>query len=117
MNSSELTNTWPGFKEAVVRVCEELETAAGLLTITERGIPDDPSIAQLWYLRELMKAMAGAAQDLALLVRHERYQNGAPVCRVGFEARINLGAACRVRDFAAQKLLGDTQESCRTLRQ
>jgi hypothetical protein len=96
-------------------ICEELEKAGGLLAIAEQGMPPGEEVAQVWYVRGLMRAMVAAAQDLVLLVRNDRYQNVICLCRVGFESRINLGAAIRVRDFAAQKLLGDTLENCRAL--
>jgi hypothetical protein len=71
--------------------CDELERAAELLAMAEKGMPPGEEVAQVWYLRGLMRAMVAAAQDLVLLVRHDRYQNVLLLCRVGFESRINAG--------------------------
>ena len=87
---------------------EALKRAAEYLLLAEDGIPPVNDMT-LVYVRQQAHSVASVALDVQLLVSHQRFQNVAGLCRIGFESRIHLYAAMRVPEFAPQKYLAQAK--------
>jgi hypothetical protein len=93
----------------LVEAGDALVRAADCVFLAQDGIPPANDVAQLVYVRQQAISVASVAQDVHLLLKHQRYQNVVGLCRIGFESRIHLFAAMRIPDFAAQKYLAQTK--------
>ena|ERR1700722_1385853 len=89
---------------------EALKRAAESLQLALDGIPSVGEIAQLTYVRQQAQSVASVAQDVYLLVNHQRFQNVVGLCRIGFESRIHAYAAMRVPVRCAEVSRADKGE-------
>ncbi|HXP59174.1 MAG TPA: DUF5677 domain-containing protein [Dongiaceae bacterium] len=86
------------------------------LLLAVQGVPScADKDARLLYVREQARSVAAVALDIHVLLTNNRLQNIVGLCRVAFESRINLCAAMRVPDFAAQKFIAQAQSNLREL--
>lgn len=83
---------------------EVLTRAADALNVAISGMPA-PNGFQALYLRQQALSVASVALDVELLVTHRRNENVIGLCRIAFEARINLCAAIKLPEFAVQKYM------------
>lgn len=93
-----------GFDALLAQANECLKRAGESLNLAVEGMPPTGDI-QTNYIRQQAVSVASVVQDVNLLVSHGRFENVVGLCRIGFESRINLYAAMRVPEFAAQKYL------------
>jgi hypothetical protein len=97
-------NTNNGFEALLAQANECLKRAGEALNLAVEGMPPAGDF-QNNYIRQQATSVASVALDVNLLVNHGRFENVVGLCRIGFESRINLYAAMRVPEFAAQKYL------------
>ena len=99
--SDKTTN---GFESLLAEANEVLKRVGEALNLAVEGMPAGGGF-QLNYIRQQATSVASVALDASFLVGHGRFENIVGLCRIGFESRINLYAAMRVPEFAAQKYL------------
>jgi hypothetical protein len=93
-----------GFESLLAETNEALKRAGEALNLAVEGMPPANDF-QRNYIRQQAASIASVTLDVNLLVSHGRFENVVGLCRIGFESRINLYAAMRVPEFAAQKHL------------
>ncbi len=99
---NEITNN--GFEALFAEANQSLKRAGEALNLAVEGMPPLGDF-QTSYIRQQAVSVASVALDVNLLVSHGRFENVVGLCRIGFESRINLVAAMRLPEFAAQKYL------------
>lgn len=99
--SNGLLNRWA---ELLTECNNALKGAGDALANAIDAIPA-VSDFQKSYVKQQALSVASVAFDVHLLVANAQYMNVLGLCRIGFESRINLYAAMRVPEFAAQKYL------------
>ncbi len=97
------------FTMLLAEATDMLPGAAECLQQAIEGMPPSERIAQEDYMRLQAQSIADVARDVHLLLEHEQTQNVLGLCRIAFEARINLHAAMYVSEFAAQRYLGQAK--------
>jgi hypothetical protein len=93
-----------GFEALLAQANDVLKLAGEALNLAVEGMPPAGDM-QTDYIRQQATSVASVVLDVNLLVSHGRFENVVGLCRIGFESRINLVAAMRVPEFAAQKYL------------
>ena len=98
------------YSSLLVDCNDALKRSAEFLQLALDGVPPvERAYLRQYYLVQQAKSVASVAQDVHLLVKHERFQNVVGLCRLGFESRIHVYAAMKVPDFAAQKYLAQAK--------